>query len=102
MVEAAMGVFLFADQSIATCYIEIAVRDIKVRQLFTEKRKSIFTVFFPRIWRDHEEIGSRPKDLRIILLQRSSHAGGSVGMILITVLAHENELLTTGCEVAQY
>jgi hypothetical protein len=45
---------------------------------------------------------SRTKDLRIVLLQRSSDAGGSVGVIPITVLAHKNEFVTTGCELAQY
>jgi hypothetical protein len=101
IIETAVGVFFFSDQSIAARYIEITVRDIEVRKFLTEKCKSILAVLFQRIGGDHYEIGPYSTDLSIILLQRSSHAGCSVGVILVTVLAHENKFLITFSELTQ-
>jgi len=94
-----MGMLLFADQSIAPRYVKVAVRDVEVRKLLAEERESIFAMRFERIGRDHYEIGSRFKNFRIILLQRSSHAGGSIRVISVAILARENQFLMTCCQL---
>jgi hypothetical protein len=101
IIEAAVGMFLLADQTVAPRDFEICVRNEKVRQLLAEKCKRVFSVLFPRIRRNHDQLGAGPNDLRVVLLQRSSDTGGSVGVIPITVLACENELVMTGRELAQ-
>ena len=95
-----MGMLLCADQSIASRYVKVAVRDVAVRKLFAEEREGVFAMGFERIGRDHYEIGSRFENFRIILLQRSSHAGGSVRVITVTVLARENQFLVMRCQLA--
>src|SRR5262245_55036502 len=48
-------------------------------------------MFFERIGRDHYQISSDLKYFRIVVLQRSSHAGGSVRVISVTILGGENQ-----------
>src|SRR5262249_24979529 len=95
VIKSAVRMLFLADQSVAPCYVKVAVRNIAVGELLMEERESIVAMFFERIWRDHYEIGARFGNLRIILLQRSSHAGGSVSMISVTVLGGKDEFLMT-------
>ena len=97
IIEAAVGMFLFADETVAARDFEIPIRNKKVRQLLAEKCKTVLAVLFPRIRRDHDQLGAGPNDLRVVLLQRSSDTGGSVGVVPITVLAREDKLVMTGC-----
>lgn len=99
VVESAMRMLLLADQPVAPRYVKVAVRNIEVRELLAEERERIFAMSFKRIGRDHYEIGSRFKNIRIILLQRSSHAGGSVRVIPVTILARENQFFVTCCQL---
>src|SRR5574341_2679852 len=90
-----------ADQAVAPRDVEITVRNVEVGEFLAEERESIFAMFFERIGRDHDEIRSRLKNFRIILLQRSSHAGGSVRVISVTILGCENEFLMSRRQLMQ-
>jgi hypothetical protein len=101
IVKSAVGMLFPADQSVAPRDVKVAVRDVEVGKLLAEERESIFAMFFERIGRDHYEIGSRFKNLRVILLQRSSDAGGSVRVISVAILSRENEFLVSRGQLMQ-
>src|SRR5690242_14356848 len=90
-----------AEQTVAARDVETTVGDVEIGKVFAEESERVLAMLFQRIGRDHDEIGVRLQYLGIILLQRSGHAGCSVGMIAVTVLARENEISMPLGELAQ-
>src|SRR5512145_424438 len=92
---------VLAEQAVAPRDVEVAVRNEEIRKIFAEERERVLAVLFEGVGRNHDEFGACIENLRIILLQRSSHAGGSVRVISVTVLSRENEFLMPRCELVQ-
>ena len=101
IVKSPVGMLFFSDQAVAPRDVEGAVRNVEVRKCLAEERERVLAMLFERIGRDHYKLGSRLKNFCIILLQRSSHAGGSVRVISVTILGRENEVLMPRGELVQ-
>lgn len=90
-----------AEQAIALRDVEGAVRNVEIREFRAEELERVLAMLFEGVGRDHDEIGVRLQNLRVILLQRSSQAGGSVGVISVTILSGENQIVMPRGEFMQ-
>ncbi len=96
VVEPPVRVLFGVQEAVSASDLTARIRREKVGELFAEELQAVAGVILPRVGADGHQLGAGSADLRVVLLQRSSEAGGSIGMEPVAVVADQDQLPHAG------